>query len=80
MIYILHVFVFFRVSNSVHYVIWSWGKVSHFVKTRILNKYFKGLFKDSAADRIKLGLGENIVLPATGKKSFITVSQTTVKF
>lgn len=59
----------YLVSNSVHYVIWSWGKVSHFVKTRILNKYFKGLFKDSAADRIKLGLGENIVLPATGSEA-----------
>ncbi|CAC5387821.1 DNAJC14 [Mytilus coruscus] len=59
----------YLVSNIVLYVIWTWGKVSHFVKTRILNKYFKRFFKQSELERRKLGVDENIALPSTGSEA-----------
>lgn len=59
----------YLVSNIVLYVIWTLGKVSHFVKTRILNKYFKRFFKQSELERRKLGVDENIALPSTGSEA-----------
>ena len=65
----LNAVLFFRVSGCVHILSWIWSRICHFIEVRV----FKGKFSGSQKWKNKtpevpkkIGLDENISLPATG--------------
>ena len=58
-----------RVSGCVHILSWIWSRICHFVEVKVLKGKFLGSQKwknKSSNAQKKIGLDENITLPATG--------------
>lgn len=57
----------FSVTLCVHFITWTWGKVSMVVKTKLFKKYFDK-YSTSASQESgpRIGLECNIELPSTG--------------